>query len=324
MTTSSIGDQVVEALHALRGRVGSEVPLGPFTTFGVGGPAVVLAEPASVEELQAVILVARRYELSVVTVGQGSNLLVADTGVNACVVVLGGAFESVAYDPLDPLTVIAGGAVKLPVLARKTAAMGLSGLEWAVGVPGSVGGGVRMNAGGHGSDIAANIVSATLVRSTQNAELQEVPAGQLGLGYRTSAIESGDVVVSATFRLATGTVEKGEAELKAIVRWRREHQPGGANCGSVFSNPAGDSAGRLIDSCSLKGHRIGSATVSEKHANFIQADPNAKADDISALIVFVQSTVRDRFGVELHPEVQTLGIHSLQRSKTVSPTENHR
>jgi UDP-N-acetylmuramate dehydrogenase len=181
-----------------------------------------------------------------------------------------------------------------------------------------------MNAGGHGSDIAANIVSATVVRAKRGADLEEVPAGQLGLGYRTSAIESSDVVVAATFRLVSGSVEESEAELRSIVRWRREHQPGGANCGSVFSNPAGDSAGRLIDRCSLKGHRIGSASVSEKHANFIQADPNAKADDISALIVFVQSAVKDRFGIELHPEVQTLGIYSLQRTKTVSGPENHR
>ncbi len=309
----SVGERIVASLPELGGRVRAEVDLSEYTTFGVGGPAVVLAEPRSMEELLRVVTAAHNENLAVVPVGQGSNLLVADSGVDACIVVLGAAFSTIVRDDDDPTQIVAGGAVKLPVLARQTVGMGLTGLEWAVGVPGSVGGGVRMNAGGHGSDIAASLVSATVVRTTGTVSVGEVRAADLGLGYRQSSLGRGELVVAATFALEPGDVAGGEAELREIVRWRREHQPGGANCGSVFTNPVGDSAGRLIDACGLKGHRIGSVAISEKHANFIQADPNASAEDISALIVFVAQVVRERFGVDLHAEVQTLGVHTLQR-----------
>ncbi len=294
-------------------RIRANVSMRAYTTFGIGGPALLLAEPVNDDELVSVIRGSADVDLPVVSVGQGSNLLVADTGVAAVVVVLGGEFVAITRDSQDPLLVIAGGGVKLPVLARQTVAMGLSGLEWAVGVPGSVGGGVRMNAGGHGSDMAANVTSATIIRSETDAVPTVVQAMDLGFGYRTSLIAQSDIVLRATFRLTPGVASEGEQELREIVRWRREHQPGGANCGSVFTNPAGDSAGRLIDSAGLKGHRIGSARVSEKHANFIQADPNASADDVSALIVYVQTVIRERFDVELHAEVKTLGISSYRR-----------
>lgn len=321
----SVGERVLACLTHLSGRVRAEVSLSEYTTFGIGGPAVVLAEPRTVDELVHVVQAAGAEGLAVVTIGQGSNLLVSDSGVDACVVVLSGDFQAIERSAQNPLMVVAGGAVKLPVLARQTVAMGLTGLEWAVGVPGSVGGGVRMNAGGHGSDIAATLVSADVLRSGGPRDtgdpgdpgdpvaLMTLAASELGLGYRQSNLIDGDLVVSATFKLQQGDALSGEAELKDIVRWRREHQPGGANCGSVFTNPPGDSAGRLVDACGLKGYRIGSAVVSEKHANFIQADPNASAEDISALIVFVSQSVQERFGVTLHAEVQTLGIHSLQR-----------
>ncbi len=323
---SAVGERIVARLSHLNGRVRAEANLSEFTTFGVGGPAVVLAEPRSIDELIDVALAARNEGLAVVAVGQGSNLLVADTGVNACVVVLGAEFQTITRAAANPQVVVAGGAVKLPVLARQTVAMGLTGLEWAVGVPGSVGGGVRMNAGGHGSDIAATLVSVIVVRTYGDqgpsvVARVELAASDLGLGYRRSNLIDGDLVVSATFQLEPGDQQRGEAELREIVRWRREHQPGGANCGSVFTNPPGDSAGRLIDVCGLKGHRVGTAAISEKHANFIQADPNASAEDISALIVFVSLHVKERFGVDLHAEVQTLGINSLRRYNSPSSVQ---
>lgn len=166
-----------------------------------------------------------------------------------------------------------------------------------------------MNAGGHGSDVAANLRDATLYRlGGPHPGAVVVPAADLHLAYRSSVVDATVVVVEATFVLRPGDRERGEAELGEIVRWRRQHQPGGANCGSVFTNPPGASAGRLIDEAGLKGHRIGTASVSEKHANFIQADEGGHAQDVRALINYVRATVLDRTGIALHPEVRTVGF----------------
>jgi UDP-N-acetylmuramate dehydrogenase len=305
----------LSAAPALAARTGREVSLGRFTTFGVGGPALVHAEVHSTTELLMVCNAASSVGLPVATIGQGSNLLIADTGVAAAVITMAGEFQEISIAPTEHgAEVVAGAAVKLPILARQTVLAGLSGFEWAVGVPGSVGGAIRMNAGGHGSDMRASVVSATVVDTTSHPVLlEERPAQSLVFAYRSSAITSTDVVAAARLRLGSGSPAIGERELKEIVRWRREHQPGGANCGSVFTNPEGDSAGRLIDEAGLKGHRVGTAQVSTKHANFIQADPDARAEDICALIIVIQTTILDRFGVRLHAEVQTLGIDSMVR-----------
>jgi UDP-N-acetylmuramate dehydrogenase len=195
------------------------------------------------------------------------------------------------------------------VLARRTAAAGLSGLEWAVGVPGSVGGAVRMNAGGHGSDTAATLVGYRQV-DLRAGMVAEVSAEQLHMAYRHTSLAASEVVVGARFRLVDGDSERGAAAIADIVRWRRANQPGGSNAGSVFTNPEGDSAGRLIEAAGLKGFRLGSAQVSDKHANFIQADEGGSADDVAALIAHVQATVADRSGVGLRTEVRMVGFDS--------------
>ena len=165
----------------------------------------------------------------------------------------------------------AGAALALPVLARRVADAGWSGLSWAVGVPGSVGGAVRMNAGGHGSDMASCLASYRWVDLLSEAGGTDEVA-RLAYGYRSSSVRRGQLVLEAHLRVTPGPVAAEQEAVADIVRWRREHQPGGSNAGSVFANPEGDSAGRLIESAGLKGFRIGSAHVSEKHANFIQAD----------------------------------------------------
>ena len=200
-----------------------------------------------------------------------------------------------------------GAAASLPVASRASVAAGLTGFEWAVGVPGSVGGAVRMNAGGHGSDMAASVVEATIVdlhAGVADAWLLE----DLAFSYRHSALAAHHVVVDVTLALDKGDRASSEAELSEIVRWRREHQPGGQNAGSVFTNPEGDSAGRLIDSAGGRGLRVGSAEVSNKHANFIQADPNGRADDVFALMCAVQRLVLDHHGVTLVPETRLIGF----------------
>jgi UDP-N-acetylmuramate dehydrogenase len=297
--------EALERAAALLGdRVRRDVALGPLTTYRVGGPAALFVEVADDDDLARVADAVRATGLDVLVVGKGSNLLVADAGFPGLAVMLG---EAVADVEVDGMVVRAGGATPLPVLARRTVAAGLTGLEWAVGVPGSVGGGVRMNAGGHGSDMAASL-RRVRVLDLATGEDGVVPVAALELGYRRSAVSSSHVVVWAEFALEPGDAEAGAAELAEIVRWRRGHQPGGQNAGSVFTNPPGDSAGRLVDLAGCKGLRRGSAHVSEKHANFIQADPGGRADDVAALIAEVRARVRSATGVDLHPELRLVGF----------------
>jgi UDP-N-acetylmuramate dehydrogenase len=298
---------VEEAARRLGDRARRDVPLGPLTTYRVGGPAALFLEANDESDLVAARDAVRAAGLPVLVVGKGSNLLVADAGFPGLAVVLGEGFAAV---DIDGATVRAGAAVALPVVARRTAAAALTGFEWAVGVPGSVGGAVRMNAGGHGSDMAACTTRARVVDLAGDFD-GELDASALRFGYRSSAIESTHLVVEAELALQPGDRERSEAAIAEIVRWRREHQPGGQNAGSVFTNPPGDSAGRLIDGAGLKGFRLGSAHVSAKHANFVQADEDGSADDVLALIREVQRRVEDRVGVRLEPELRLVGFEEV-------------
>ncbi len=201
----------------------------------------------------------------------------------------------------------AGASLALPVLARRVAEAGWSGLSWAVGVPGSVGGAVRMNAGGHGSDMASCLVRYRWV-DLLSGDGGTDDVGRLAYAYRSSSVVASQVVVEAELGVTPGSAEEERAAVTAIVRWRREHQPGGSNAGSVFTNPEGDSAGRLIEVAGLKGFRLGTAHVSEKHANFIQADDDGRADDVYALMEHVRRVVAERCGVALRAEVRLLGF----------------
>ena len=244
-------------------------------------------------------------------VGRGSNLLVADAGFAGLAVVLDPTgFGSVE---IEGTGVRAGASVPMPALARQTVEAGLTGFEWAVGVPGSVGGGARMNAGGHGSDMAASVIACSVVELARvPVSVQRWPAERLDFGYRRSAIADSDVVVEVELGLRPGDVEDGRRQIREIVKWRREHQPGGQNAGSVFANPPGDSAGRLIDAAGLRGLRVGGAEVSPKHANFIQADPGGSADDVLRLLRLVQYRVEQAQGVKLNTEVRLVGFDETQ------------
>jgi len=296
------------ALDELAARLGPaatrDAPLGGRTTYRVGGTAALGVEPADEEALVAVARALSGLAVPVLVVGNGSNVLVADAGFPGLVVVLGAGFTGLAIEGAD---VQAGGALALPTLARRTAAAGLTGLEWAVGVPGTVGGAVRMNAGGHGSDTAATLVSYRVVDLT-TATVTDRPAADLAATYRHTSVAPSDVVVEATHRLSAGDPATGKATIDEIVRWRRAHQPGGSNAGSVFTNPPGDSAGRLIDACGLKGLRIGTAEVSPKHANFIQADRGGSAEDVRRVMDRVRREVAAATGVELTTEVRMVGF----------------
>jgi UDP-N-acetylmuramate dehydrogenase len=297
-------DAVAAALGAGGVAVQRDVPLADRTTYRVGGAAAVLVAPGGADDLPAVAAAVGPTSVPALVVGRGSNLLVADDGFAGVVVVLDDGFDAI---DIHDTTVVAGAAASLPVVARRTAAAGLTGFEWAVGVPGSVGGAVRMNAGGHGSDMAASVVGVRLFR-LRSGEDVEVPASALNFGYRQSSVDPDTVVVSAELALDHGDRQRCEAELAAIVAWRRANQPGGANAGSVFTNPPGDSAGRLIDAAGCKGLRHGTAEVSPKHANFIQADPGGRASDVAALMDLVVDAVAAHSGVVLVPETRMVGF----------------
>lgn len=307
---------VLAAFDAAMGRLGvassvrRDVPLGPYTTYKVGGAVARLVVAEAEDHLVAVAEAVAESGIEVLVVGKGSNLLVADSGFDGLALLLAGEFThvDVQLGGHGELAVVrAGGAAPLPVVARKTVAAGLTGFEWAVGVPGSIGGAVRMNAGGHGSDMAASLARVRVV-DLRTGEDGVVTPPMLELGYRSSAVVPHQVVAWAELGLAVGDRAASEAELAEIVRWRRENQPGGQNAGSVFTNPPGDSAGRLVDAAGCKGLRIGSAEVSPKHANFIQSDPGGSADDVKRLMDEVSRRVRSHSGVELHAETCLVGF----------------
>jgi len=284
---------------------GLHEPFGDRTTYRVGGDARSVLE---IETLDALCSLSGdlRSDVDTYVLGRGSNTLVADQGFDGMVIHLGESFRALSID-LESARVVAGGAADLPVVARKSVDAALTGFEWAVGVPGTIGGAVKMNAGGHGADMASSLISVeVLTFGSQSPRVMD--RQELDFAYRSSALTSRDLVISATLQLSLGEKESSMQTLKEIVRWRREHQPGGSNCGSVFTNPPGDSAGRLIEDAGAKGLRLGTAQVSEKHANFIQADEGGSADDIVALMKLVRSMVEAHSGVFLNTEVKMVGF----------------
>jgi len=298
---------VTELESLLPGAVERDAPSAPLTTYRCGGALAALVRIAREDDLEALAgVLAANPAVPVLVVGRGSNLLVADAGFHGIGIVLGGDLERVDLDPARA-GVVAGAAAALPVMARQSAGAGIGGLEFFVGIPGSVGGAVRMNAGGHGAETKDVLVSARVVDLDRGKTL-DLDVDALELGYRRSALTARMVVIGAEFAGRSDDPVACTARIDEIVRWRREHQPGGQNAGSVFTNPAGDAAGRLIDACGLKGFRVGRVVVSEKHANFFVAEPGARADDVVALIEQVQKRVEAATGVHLEPELQLAGF----------------
>lgn len=283
-------------------------PLAPLTTYKVGGSADVFVEVTDIADLRRVAAAHAVSGLPVLVVGRGSNLLVADRGFGGIAVSLAGVANGIEIDTVHAV-VRAGSAVALPVLARRVAGAGLTGFEWAVGVPGSIGGAVRMNAGGHGSDIAESLIDVAVFDLATSTDAV-LPVDRLGLRFRGSSLPATTIVVSARLQLAPGDGEAARRELTEIVAWRRANQPGGQNAGSVFVNPIPHelSAGKLIDDLGLRGLRVGTASVSDKHANFIQADPNGSADDVYRLMQIVRERVATATGHMLRSEIRLIGF----------------
>jgi len=292
-------------------RVRFDVPIGPLTTYRVGGSAAAFVTVESRAELDRVTTVCGALDAATLVIGRGSNMLVADEGFDGVALQLGDFATFVELPDRrdsDPIVRV-GAAASLPILARRTAGAGWRGLEWAVGVPGSVGGAVRMNAGGHGSDMAASLVDALVVDLTTGAA-RVWTRDELGLRFRGSDLDDRCLVVEVRLRVVSGDAHEAQRVIDDIVKWRRENQPGGQNAGSVFVNPIpGElSAGELIDRAGLRGFRIGSAEVSTKHANFIQADEGGRASDVMAVMRHVHDRVLTESGHDLRSEVRLVGF----------------
>ena len=279
------------------------VPLSKYTTLGTGGPAYRLGNPGTVDELVGLLAWAREEDLPVTAVGLGSNLLAADEGYPGLVLKLGGQLASahVADGVLR-----AGGGAPLAVCLHRAREAELGGLEFVCAIPGTVGGGVKMNAGAYGGDVASVLVRAQ-VAGVDGAEWRSPE--QLGLSYRRSTLGPGEVVAAAEFR----GVGRPVAEIKEIVTGmqaqRKAAQPTNKRTfGSVFKNPAHElTAGRMLEACGLRGFAIGGAQISPKHANFIENAGEARSADAVALIAEARRRAREQFGVTLEPEVQLVG-----------------
>lgn len=280
------------------------VSLAPLTSYKLGGRAEWFVEVNDDGHLDDVLrFLAPGDEMLVL--GRGTNLLVADRGFPGLVVRLGGAFLDVTVG--DDGSVVAGGAAPLPRVARTAAEAGRCGLEFYAGIPGTVGGAVMMNAGGHGSDTEERLISVVVVNRTTGERTTRTVA-DLALSYRHSNLGPDDLVTSARFSTSPCTRADAEARIREITRWRKQHQPGGTfNAGSVFKNPPGDAAGRLIDAAGLKGLRRGGVAVSEMHANFFTADEDAVAQDVWDLVWAVRRRVFESMGVCLTPEIRFVG-----------------
>jgi UDP-N-acetylenolpyruvoylglucosamine reductase len=279
------------------------VALSRFTTVGTGGPARAFAKPETLGELEEALAWARERDLEVATIGLGSNLLVADRGFDGLVIRLAGELAAAG---IEGERLIAGGGAANAVCLHRARAASLGGFEFACAIPGTAGGGVWMNAGAYGSEWAAILERALVVDGNGSHWLTPV---KLGLTYRHSELRHGQVVARAEFRLTPRPADEIKATVGELQALRKAAQPTNKRTfGSVFKNPEHElSAGRILEACGLKGHRIGGAQISPRHANFIENADSARSEDALALMAEARRRAREQFGVELEHEVEFLG-----------------
>ena len=296
----------IDDLYARLGdKVKENVSLAPYTSARIGGPADILITDDSADELARTIKLLQKLDMDYLMLGGGSNVLVSDKGVRG-VVVLNRA-KGVRFHAGDPPSVTAESGVIFSNLANRCASKGLAGLEWAATVPGTIGGAVYGNAGAFGGDMAGNLIWAELLTETGR---EKYTVEQMAYGYRTSILKRGEldaVVLAAELSLKNSTKEEVTTSIEQFGAHRKTTQPPGASMGSMFKNPNGDYAGRLIEAAGLKGTRIGNAEISPLHGNFFINHGTTRAEDIRALIELVMKTVKEKQGVELELEIELVG-----------------
>ena len=299
-------EKLIQELQARLGEDGLKLqePMKEHTTFRVGGPADLFLMPKDAEELKDAIGILRKYNMPVMVIGNGSNLLVRDKGIRGAVIQI---YSRMADIAVDGEIIEARGGALLSAVAAKAADAGLTGMEFASGIPGSIGGAVVMNAGAYGGEMKDVLVSVDVL--TKDLEVKTIPVGELELGYRHSVVpEAGYIVLGARMKLEKGDDAAIRGRMAELAEQRREKQPlQYPSAGSTFKRPAGYFAGKLVQDAGLKGKTIGGAQVSEKHSGFLINIGGATAQDILDMIAFCQKEVKDQFGVTLETEVKIVG-----------------
>ncbi|MGH9442030.1 MAG: UDP-N-acetylmuramate dehydrogenase [Thermoanaerobaculia bacterium] len=291
-------------LSPSEGEIRLDEPLAKHTTLRIGGPAEIFIAAKSAEGLAKTLRAANSEGKPFRILGKGSNVLIADAGLPGYVVILEGEFLDVSIEG-ERLT--AGGGASLGGVCAKAARAGLSGIEAISGIPSSIGGAVRINAGAYGGEIFDVLETVTLV--DRSGALRDVPASEIRHAYRwSSLIESGEIVCRAALRLRSAQKDEIERRTREVMEKRRGALPPQANAGSIFKNPPGQFAGKLLEECGLKGTRRGDAEISKRHANVIVNEKAASASDVADLMRLMRSSVLERFSVELEPEVELLGL----------------
>jgi len=307
-TSVTLTQAQIAALRArFKDRLHENTPLANLTAARVGGPADFLLSVENAQELEETVRWLWENDLPFIVLGSGANVLISDRGVRG-LVILNRARRIEIHAEEEPPTVWAESGANLGLIARSAALHGLSGLEWAAAIPGTLGGAVYGNAGAHGQDMAHNLILAEILHRERGKETW--PCERFAYGYRTSILKAhpGEaVILSALLRLQRSTRESVQAQMEAFTSYRKQTQPPGASMGSVFKNPPGDYAGRLIEAAGLKGTRIGGVEVSRIHANFFVNDEKATANDYWALIQLVRRKVFETFGISLELEIERLG-----------------
>jgi UDP-N-acetylmuramate dehydrogenase len=293
--------------QALPGKVRLDEPMAKHTSFKIGGPAEVWAEPANEAELLACLAAAKQAGAPVTILTGGTNVLVRDGGIPGLVLSLGAGFEDLT---IQGTNVHAGAGINLALLTRKVSLAGLQGLAWAIGIPGTLGGGLVMNAGAHGGELKDVV---TRVRVIVDGVAQDWSAADCGFAYRHSKFKEqapgSCVIVSADLALKAGNLEALKLQMDEALNKRKATQPLELpNAGCVFKNPEGASAGKLIEDCGLKGRQQGWARISDKHANFVVNLKGAKASDVLALMEVARKAVKEKHGIELKNEILILGV----------------
>lgn len=279
--------------------------LANHTTMKIGGPADIIVEPSSVEGLETTMQLIKESGVNWRAIGRGSNLLVSDKGIEGVVIKLGEGLDSLE---INGTKVTVGGGYPLVKLATVLSRQGLAGLEFAAGIPGSIGGAVYMNAGAHRSDMSNILEKAYIL--FEDGTFEWLTNEQMNYSYRTSVLQKDrpGICVAAVLNLTEGNTEDIKAELKKNKDYRRDTQPWNYPCaGSIFRNPLPQYAGQLIEESGLKGYQIGGAQVSEMHGNFIVNTGDATAKDVLDLIQYIQRTIQEKYNVQLHTEVEIIG-----------------
>ncbi|HZJ25270.1 MAG TPA: UDP-N-acetylmuramate dehydrogenase [Anaerolineales bacterium] len=296
----------IDVLYAKLGdKVKENVLLAPYTSARIGGPADILVVADDVAELVRIVKLLWKHEMPFTILGGGSNVLVSDKGIRG-VVVLNRA-KAVRFHSGDQPSVTVESGVVFSNLANRCASKSFAGLEWAATVPGTIGGAVYGNAGAFGGDMSGNLIWAELLTDTSR---EKYTVDQMGYGYRTSILKRGEVkaiVLCAELSLRNSTKEEVTVNIQQFSAHRKATQPPGASMGSMFKNPNGDYAGKLIEASGLKGTRIGNAEISPLHGNFFINHANTRAEDIRALVELVQKTVKEKQGVDLELEIEFVG-----------------